>query len=106
MQINYSALMIAVVVVALAVIVASRGRWSGPMWVIQAGMVLAYPLSRLLAERAGQDTNGWLQWSFDISCALLVATLVGPVHHRQRGRVQKALDRPLAPPTAPPRHGS
>jgi hypothetical protein len=97
MQINYSAMMISVVVIALAVTVLPRGRRKDPLWLVALGAVLAYPFSHTLMDRVEGAPDGWLRWAFQIACGLLVAALAGPVVHRWRERGTKA----PAPGTAP-----
>jgi hypothetical protein len=90
MQINYSAIMIAVVVIALAVTILARGRWNGPVWLVVLGAVLAYPISHPLMDRVEGAPDGWLRWAFQISCGLLLTTLASPAVHWWRARGAKA----------------
>ncbi|MFF3248714.1 hypothetical protein ACFYWY_34400 [Streptomyces sp. NPDC002870] len=100
MQINYSAMMIAVVVVALAVTIFARGRWDGPVWLVILGTVLAYPFSHTLMDRVEGAPDGWLRWAFQFSSGLLVAALASPAFHWWRGRRAKA-PVPTTPPVPP-----
>ncbi|MER8223606.1 hypothetical protein ABTZ58_24045 [Streptomyces sp. NPDC094143] len=92
MQLNLTALMAAVIVIALGSSMVARGRWSGPWWLVVIGTLVAYPFSHTLMDRVEDAPGGWVRWLFQVSCGLLVAVLAAPVYHRLRGSAVKDAD--------------
>ncbi|MFJ4696380.1 hypothetical protein [Streptomyces sp. NPDC088766] len=94
MHVNLNAVMGAVIVIAFGATALARGRWSGPWWLVLIGAVVTYPFSHILMDRLEDAPGGWLRGVFQVSCGMLMAVLIAPLHHRLR--------RPDGPPGREP----
>jgi hypothetical protein len=83
MHLNASALMTVVPTLAVGILLFGRGRPGGPWWMVLAGALVAHPLAHLLVSR-DETAEGWLRWSFQLACGVVVASLLGPVYRRLR----------------------
>ncbi|MCX4993506.1 hypothetical protein [Streptomyces sp. NBC_00568] len=77
---------LAVVVVGVLVAAFSRGRWDSPSWLTIFSVVVSHLVIRQLMEKAFKGTATWLLIAFEVSCGILIATLLSPVYHHLRGR--------------------
>ncbi|MFC9910290.1 hypothetical protein [Streptomyces sp. NPDC059862] len=104
MQINYSVLMSAVVVLTVGIVAVAGRRWSGPLWLVPVGCLLAYPVAHLLADRA--EADAWYGRVFELACGLILATVLNSLHNRLRHKENDVAPpeaaRPVAPPADPP----
>ncbi|MFI8169915.1 hypothetical protein ACIGAN_26680 [Streptomyces sp. NPDC085931] len=85
MSVLFTVVTAVVITLALGVAAFAKGRWSGPWWLLLIGAVMAYPLNFPL-DRIHGAPDGWLRWTFQAACGLLVATLLAPAYHRLRRR--------------------
>lgn len=82
MQINFSALMAAFVMLAVGVLISARGRVPGPAWLVPVVVLGVFPLAHLVVGNFGNAPDGLLRWTFEASCGLLVAVMAGPFMQR------------------------
>lgn len=84
MHVNLTAVMVAVIVIAVGATALARGRWSGPWWLVLVGAVVAYPFSHTLSDRVEDAPDGWIRWAFQVAGGMLMAVLMAPLYHRLR----------------------
>lgn len=104
MEIDYSVVMGAVVVVTMGIVAVAGRRWSGPLWLVPVGCLLAHPVAHPLVERA--EADGWLGRVFELACGLILATVLNSLSHRlrheEKGAAPPEAVRTVPPPTDPP----
>lgn len=84
MEINETAVMLAVTVIGILSAAVARGRWQATMGLMLGVTVVMYPLTYLTIERMGDAPGGWVRTAFQIGTSALVAVVLSPLHHRLR----------------------
>ncbi|MCX4910845.1 hypothetical protein [Streptomyces sp. NBC_00878] len=89
MHLNYTAMVIAVVILGLAAAGLARGRMDPPFWLAVATGMVVFPLTSALLDRAEEPPDRLLLWAFQGAVTMLVSVLLSPLLHAVRRRTRR-----------------